>query len=147
SSGTLKVKLTDNANGVVVADAVRIVRRGVDNRIVSGGGSTFAYDLEGNRTSATDGSNNVTTFADDHRNRLLGITTKNSGGSITKMATYTFDAQDRRIGAKVDSDGAGGTAAVQTWMVYDGVNTYADFDNAGTLSTRYLYGPAVDEIL
>jgi RHS repeat-associated protein len=35
---------------------------------------------------------------------------------------------------------------VQTWTVYDGQNTYADFDGTGTLTTRYLYGPAIDEL-
>ena len=34
-----------------------------------------------------------------------------------------------------------------TWTVYDGQNTYADFSGAGTLKTRYLYGPAIDELL
>ena len=36
---------------------------------------------------------------------------------------------------------------VQTWTVYDGANPYADFNSAGTLQTRFVYGPAVDEIL
>jgi len=31
--------------------------------------------------------------------------------------------------------------------VYDGANPYADFDGSGTLSERYLYGPAVDMIM
>jgi RHS repeat-associated protein len=31
--------------------------------------------------------------------------------------------------------------------VYDGQNTYADFDGAGALKERYLYGPAIDELL
>jgi RHS repeat-associated protein len=38
----------------------------------------------------------------------------------------------------------GGT---QTWTVYDGLNTYADFSGAGTLQERYLNGAAVDALL
>ena len=59
------------------------------------------------------------------------------------MATYTYDALNRRIGADVNG--------TQTWTVYDGQNPYADFTPGGSggavLSERYLYGPAVDEIL
>jgi RHS repeat-associated protein len=43
--------------------------------------------------------------------------------------------------------GVNGQAPVKTWTVYDGQQVYADFDGAGTLKTRYLNGPAVDELL
>ncbi len=54
------------------------------------------------------------------------------------VATYTYDALDRRIG--IDDNGS------QTWTVYDGINPYADFNGSGTLLTRYVSGPAIDEI-
>ena len=56
------------------------------------------------------------------------------------MATYTYDALNRRIGFKDNG--------TQTWTVYDGTspfaNPYADFNGSGTLLTRYVVGPAVD---
>ena len=61
----------------------------------------------------------------------------------TVIATYTYDALGRRIGIK-----DGGT---QTWTVFNGTgadaNPYADFNASAALNMRYLYGPAVDQIL
>ena len=63
------------------------------------------------------------------------------GGTI--VATYTYDALNRRIGVK--------DSGTQTWTVYDGAssfaNPYADFNSSGTLLTRYLYGEAINEVL
>ena len=59
------------------------------------------------------------------------------GGTV--VATYTYDALDRRIGVKDNG--------TQTWTVYDGQNPYADFNGSGTLLTRYVSGPALDELL
>jgi hypothetical protein len=122
------------------------------NRITSGGGYTFTYDAEGNTSARTQlngaGTSDdvVTTFSYDHRNRLTGATEK-TNGTLTMRATYTYDALGRRIKTDVDADGAGGGAAVVTWHLYDDQNTYADFDSGGTLAMRYLYGPAIDELL
>ena len=73
-------------------------------------------------------------YAYDFRNRLTGVSI---GGVAT--ATYTYDPLDRRIG--VQDNGT------QTWTVYDGQNPYADFNGSGSLQQRYLYGPAVDQVL
>jgi RHS repeat-associated protein len=115
---------------------------GTDNELASGAGYTYAYDAEGNLTSETQtsGGTAVTTFSYDYRNRLTGETERSSpGGTITLQATYTYDALNRRIGTDVNG--------TQTWMVWDGQNPYAQFNGSGTLEERYLYGPAVDEIL
>ena len=73
-------------------------------------------------------------FSYDFRNRLTNVEV---GGTV--VATYVYDALNRRIG--IDDNGT------QTWTVYDGTNAYADFNGSGTLKDRYLYGPAVDELL
>ncbi|MDQ2700309.1 MAG: hypothetical protein M3Y23_03155, partial [Actinomycetota bacterium] len=105
---------------------------------------TYSYDDESNRSSQTDtGSGAVTTYAYDQRNRLTGITIKDSGGAVSYQTTYTYDALDRRIGELAST--SGGTA-VRTWTVYDGREEYADVDGSGA-ATRYLHGPAVDELL
>jgi RHS repeat-associated protein len=119
-----------------------------DNRLTASPNTTYTYDSGGNLTGRTDPSTgNYFTYTWDYRNRLTGVTEKNSGGTTIMQATYTYDALDRRIGTNVDDDGAGAHSAVQTWTVYDGQNTYSDFNGAGTLLTRYLYGPAIDELL
>ena len=59
------------------------------------------------------------------------------GGTVA--ARYTYDPLDRRIG--IQDNG------IQTWVVWDGQQPYADFNGSGALQERYLYGPAVDEIL
>ncbi len=117
---------------------------GTGNELQSGGGYTFTYDNEGNTIGETQLSNgNVWTFSYDDRNRMMSAVEKNSGGTTLEQVTYTYDALDHRIG--VDTNGT------QMWTVYDGqgpdANPYADFSASGTLLTRYVYGPAVDEIL
>jgi RHS repeat-associated protein len=111
-------------------------------------GETYTYDAEGNLTGKTDtGISNTWAFTWDDRNRLTGVTEKNSGGSVIMQATYTYDALNRRIGTDVDDDGSGPHSPVQTWFVYDGQKSYGDFNGSGAVQRRYLYGPAVDEIL
>jgi RHS repeat-associated protein len=120
---------------------------GSGNELTASPNTTYTYDSEGNLTGQTDTSTGDTTaYTWDYRNRLTGVVRHNSGGSLTMQATYTYDALGRRIGVQVDDDGTGPHAAAQTWTVYDGQNTYADFDGAGTLAERYLYGPAIDEL-
>ena len=98
-------------------------------------GYTYSYDNDGNLISETNTSTSITTtYTYDFRNRLTNVEV---GGTV--VATYVYDALNRRIG--IDDNGS------QTWTVYDGTNAYADFNGSGTLKDRYLYGPAVDELL
>ncbi|MHC5539237.1 RHS repeat-associated core domain-containing protein [Singulisphaera rosea] len=100
---------------------------------------SYTYDAEGNMTSRTDATGAMTTFAWDYRNELVGATIRNSSGTITEQVTYTYDAVGDRIGVKV--------LAGQRWAVYDGDQVYGDFNGVGAVLTRYLDGPAVDELL
>jgi RHS repeat-associated protein len=74
----------------------------------------------------------------DYRNRLTQDVEKTSAGVTVTNDVFTYDVLDRRIGKS-----ANGT---QTWMAYDGGNTFADFNNSGTLTMRYLYGNALDSL-
>ncbi len=117
------------------------------NTMTASPGYTYTYDAEGNTSAKTEtATGKVTTYSYDHRNRLTGVTQKNSGGSVIMQATYTYDALGRRIKTDVDADGAGGGSATVTWSMYDGHNTYADFNSGGTLTMRYLHGLAIDEL-
>lgn len=118
------------------------------NELSASPGYTYTYDAEGNLTAKTEtATGKVTTFSYDYRDRLTGATQKSSGGSVIMQATYSYDALNRRIGTRVDSDGAGPGSPIQTWMVDDGVNSYADFNGSGNVTVRYLYGQAVDQLL
>ena len=122
---------------------------GSGNRLLDDGTFTYQYDAEGNLVLRTDKATGaVREFAYDHRNRLTAVVDRDApGGDATKATTYTYDPFDRRIAKAVDPDGVGGTPPTRTWTAYDGQNTLADLDDAGTLARRYLHGPAVDMIL
>ena len=108
---------------------------GSGNELTASPGVTYTYDNEGNMTAAANTSTHVvTSYTYDYHNRLIGVSV---GG--TAVATYVYDARDRRIG--IQDNGT------QTWVVWDGQNPYADFNGSGTLTMRYVYGRAVDELL
>ncbi len=116
---------------------------GTGNELKSGGGYTFTYDKEGNTIGETQlSTHDVWTFGYDDRNRMTSAVEKNSGGTTLEQVTYTYDALDHRIG--VDTNGT------QMWTVYDGqgadANPYADFNSSGTLLTRYVSGPGINDI-
>jgi RHS repeat-associated protein len=135
---------------------------GVHNRLESDGVYDYEYDAEGNRTKriklvAGSPTGETTEYEWDHRNRLTKITERSSStGPITKTSTYAYDVFGRRVSKGVDADGAGPGAATPTYFIYDGER--ADRGNTGdqivlvlngqgAVTNRYLYGPAVDQIL
>jgi RHS repeat-associated protein len=114
------------------------------NETTSGGGYTYTYDNAGNLTAKTQAlTGNVWAYSWDDRNRMTGVVEHAPGGSVLMQGTYTYDSTNRRIGV----DETVGGVETKTWTVYDGVNPYADFNGSGVLQERYLYGPAVDEVL
>ena len=120
---------------------------GTGNLLLSDGQFSYTYDLEGNRKTRTrlsDGQ--VTETFWDHRNQLTKALVKDANGVLLKELRFTYDVEGRRVGVWVDADGAGPGNPNQVWTVFDGANPYMDFDGAGDLQTRYLYGPGVDEL-
>ena len=120
------------------------------NETTASPGATYAYDNEGNLVGQTNTSSHaVTTYTYDYRDRLVGAIQKSSGGTTLMQATFAYDAMDRRI----ETDETVSGVEAKTFTVYDGDNPYADFAPAGgsgggvVLKDRYLYGPAVDQIL
>ncbi len=74
-------------------------------------------------------------------------------GTVTQDVKYTYDTFNRRVSRTVDSNGDGLADEVDDY-IYDGDHVTFDFaDPDGTgpapmaLKDRYLYGPAVDQIL
>ncbi len=110
-----------------------------NNQIASDGEFEYQYDAEGNlvlQRSTADGT--TTTFRYDFRNRMIGAQQRTAGGVVLHTVDYTYDVFDRRIAVTVDG--------LTTYSVFDGDNVWADFDSAGTVLARYLFGPSLDQI-
>ena len=131
---------------------------------------SYTYDAEGNRTAKfvdadTDGvldagDTDITTYTWDYRNRLTEVNhfasfTAYSGQSSDKVVDYTYNFANRLVKEMVNADGALGSAAIhQTVFAYNGSQIALQFEKTGTgdlaaadLSHRYLWGPAVDQLL
>ena len=93
------------------------------NQLTSIGGTPLGYDLNGNLLN--DGTH---IYTHDAVNRLVDV-----DGTIT----YAYDALGRRVSKTVN-----GTV---TKYVYDGARVMAEYDGAGQLLRKYIYGPGLDE--
>lgn len=136
------------------ANSVTYGTPAADNRLSNDGVYTYGYDAEGNRTSKSDGTTVFDTYSYDQRNRLTVSVLIDSGG--TRVVRYTYDPFDRLVKREVDTTSPYTlTDAATEYFVYDGPDIalkWVDSDGAGTasapvLDTRYLNGPAVDQIL
>ena len=137
---------------------------GTGNRLLSDGTYTYSYDAEGNRTARfidvdesgtlTAGDTQLTEYTWDARNRLVEVAERAAvGGAATQVVDYLYDVEDRWIGENIDSNGDG-QIDHQIRFVYDGNQIVAQFDKDGAGSVtaadeshRYLWGPAVDQLL
>jgi RHS repeat-associated protein len=142
---------------------------GPNNEILSDGTYTYSYDAEGNcteRVNIVTGA--VVDYTWDLRNRLVEVTDRSSiGGAITEQIDLSYDAENRWTGETVTTFASGNPASVHvTDFAYDGQQIALQFDadlpspvsgrgaggegvslTAADLSHRYLWGPAVDQIL
>ena len=90
------------------------------NRILDDGTYTYTYDAEGNRVTRTNKTTGtVDSYVWDQRNRLVGVTTRDAGGTVLASETYRYDAFGWKIVRVVDADGAGPGAAVTEQYVHD----------------------------
>ncbi len=131
----------------------------------------YEYDAEGNRTRRTEiATGEVTEYHWDHRNRLVRVTTRTTdNGPLTTDTSYAYDYLNRWIARSHDPDGDGPAGFTNTYFVYDGtppngslleraavtkenigqivLHFEADAQDDPQLAHRYLWGPAVDQIL
>ena len=98
------------------------------------GGTTYAYDRNGNRVRQQDPVSGVTTFGYDLENRLVSFTP-----ATGSAATYTYNGEGARVSKTVGS--------VATRYLYDGIEVAAELDAAGVVKAGYLHGPKIDELL
>ncbi|MBW3540935.1 MAG: hypothetical protein KY476_11745 [Planctomycetes bacterium] len=132
-----------DANGNPTGAAYTV---GTDNRLLSDATYDYEYDAEGNRTRRTDkATGDYLDYEWDHRNRLLAVEHRTSAGTLTKRVELDYDAFDRLIAKRVDDDG-NGTFDRASSYVYDGADLILVFDDAGSLTSRLLHGPAIDQV-
>ena len=132
---------------------------GTDNELQSDATFTYGYDAEGNCTSRTriecDSCGRLQTlYTWDDRNRLTDVKFENNAGQVTSDVQYTYDVENRWIGETVTTyatpgDLSTGSVASQRQFVYDGNQIVLSFDGNtnSSLTNRYLWGPAVDQLL
>src|SRR5262245_52214599 len=121
-----------------------------NNRLSTDGTYNYTYDNEGNMLSRTKISGSTSEeYAWDHRNRLVKVTFKDGMGATTKTVEHSYDVYNRWIRRTVDADGPGGSGPTDTFFSYDGYHAVLQFDgtDANDIDHRYLFGPAVDQIL
>jgi RHS repeat-associated protein len=131
----------------------------------SSGNATFAYDAVGNRTVVT-GASGAGSYTANSLNQYTtepgGALTYDANGNLATGggATYTHNGNSRMVsavgpGSATASFGRDGRNrdvkrtidGVTTYLIYDGWNLVAEYNAAGTLTTQYIHGPRVDEIL
>jgi RHS repeat-associated protein len=129
---------------------------GSANRLLSDGKYTYQYDAEGNTTRrVTITTGETRDFTWDHRNRLVRLTDKSSGGTIVNEASYIYDAINRRIAKLVDVDGTGPLSTHVDHYAYDREHIVLEFTDPDgpnsnaqpALSTRNVFGPQIDMII
>jgi len=116
----LVVKLTDNANGYVIPDAIRLERVGdlPANRVTS-----YSYDLLDNLTQVTENDPDgvgpltapVTQYVYDYASRLYSMT-----DPAGRQTLYEYDPLGRRTKVtEPDPDGAGPLPRPLSTFTYD----------------------------
>ena len=124
-----------------------VYRTGPGNRLATDGVYDYTHDGVGNIVSKTrlvtdaDGvAGEVTTYVYDLRNRLTGSTlTAADGTTVLFEISYAYDAFGKRISRT--ENGA------TVYFVYNGVHVWADFNDAGEVTARYLHGDNTDEAI
>jgi RHS repeat-associated protein len=146
---------------------------GEDNRLISDGTYYYLYDAEGNRIARfvdndssgtiTTGDTEITEYEWDNRDRLTEVRDYADyaaipAGTPAQVVDYIYDVENRLIEEKIDTNGDG-IIDHETCYAYDGNQIVLQFDKdvsgtgsasaltASDLSHRYLWGPAVDQIL
>jgi RHS repeat-associated protein len=109
----------------------------------------FEYDDEGNMVAKEEiASGERIEYEWDHRNRLIRIVFKDEYDAVVQVVEQTYDYQNRWVRSQIDADGDEDFDS-ERFFAYDGNQIVLDFagDAASDLSHRYLWGPAVDQIL
>jgi RHS repeat-associated protein len=101
-----KVTLSDDANGIVVADAIKFVRDTSDTVDDERQSFTYVYDANGNLTSISDQSSG--THVDGYAMSYTGLNQLSkldelAGGAVAHTSTYSYDANGNLTSRTLDS--------------------------------------------
>jgi RHS repeat-associated protein len=127
------------------------------NRLLSDGVYDYEYDDEGNLTQKTSiATGNYTVYVWDHRNRLVQVAFYEPGEGNVRGIDYSYDAFNQLIGrAEWYYDGSNEKSV----FVHDNGQIMFEFYSqtlgslpieeleASDLARRFLWGPAVDQLL
>ena len=106
------------------------------DRLLSAGGVSYRYDLQGQLATRTEGTR-AETFTYDMAGNLRTFVVR-EGGTQTRHVQYAIDAFGRRVGRYVGTSGA--TSADRFWVYQDGLNPVAQLNASGQLELLFLYG-------
>jgi len=91
----------------------------------------LSYDVAGNMTSDRNGL----AYKYDCENRLTDVNDANGN----PLASYKYDYRSRRVAKML------GASQTTINYIYDGSQVIADYNNAGVLQRKFIYGPGIDE--
>ena len=154
---------------VVIGKGNEVLFDGTYTYTYDADGNCTARFIDANGTGVLQvGDTDVTQYTWDAGNRLVQVTqTAVYGGAASQIVTYLYDAEGRWIGENIEN--GSGVVTHETRFIYDGNQIVLQFDctplapreagsdainasgevqmTANDLSHRYLWGPAVDELL
>ena len=106
------------------------------DRLLSAGGVSYRYDLQGQLATRTEGTR-AETFTYDMAGNLRRVVVR-EGATQTRHVEYAIDAFGRRVGRYVGTSGA--TSPDRFWVYQDGLNPVAQLNAMGQLELLFLYG-------
>ncbi len=144
-----------NASSTSIAGTTTSTTIGTGNTLLSDGTFNYQYDADGNvvlrtRISTAPAADYQTLYTWDNRNRLTDLTFEDNSGKVTSEIHYTYDLFNNLIGrtyTTYESDGVTEATTTTQRYVFDGTNMVLAFDGSGDLTDRFLWGPAVDQVL
>ena len=111
-----------------------------NNQIIGDGMFTYGYDPQGSLVARTNtAAGTTTTYRYDYRNRLASVVEQDTSGSVTQRVEFTYDVLSRRIAKR-----ANGTAIR---FLLNQEHIWSDADGDGTVTTQYLLGDGIDQML
>ncbi len=110
------------------------------NQLLQDGTYAYTYDPNGSLIERLDQATQARiNYTYDHRSRLVGITHRNSVGTVVSQSQFTYDPFDRIIQVQ----DAAGTRRI----IWSEGNPLAVVDAQGTVLRRSFYGPETDDLL